>query len=262
MQSNKNEIHLSKYNDAQSEMIDIGNYRIGYFICRKNESKSNNEDALFIFHQENNIVMGVSDGAGGHPKGDEASSIATKNIIHYAKKNKEFYNYIDAIENANQEVINLKAGAFCTLSMCFIQNDEVRYYSVGDSEIVHWNAASNEIYSNVPHSLVGYLVEGGAVSQEDTLDHPDRHYVCNLIGDPSIRIETTSKVEIKKGHTILIGSDGLFDNFTHQTLAQMVSKGQIETAFETLCKLCTEQNPKTWKKDDDISFILLRKIKA
>ena len=76
-----------------------------------------------------------------------------------------------------------------------------------------------------------------------------------------MRIEVASKMKVKKGHTILVGSDGLFDNLSHQSLGELICSGSFEKSIEQLNLLCTEQG-EDWKKDDDISYILIRKIKA
>ncbi len=67
-------------------------------------------------------------------------------------------------------------------------------------------------------------------------------------------------MKLKIGHTILLGSDGLFDNLSHEQLAQIIFKDNIEQAFNELTKICTEQDPESWKKSDDITFCLLRKF--
>ena len=40
-------------------------------------------------------------------------------------------------------------------------------------------------------------------------------------------------MEIKKGHSILIGSDGIFDNYTHDELLELINNGVFDdTAHE------------------------------
>ena len=146
--------------------------------------------------------------------------------------------------------------------MATIHQDNLRSFSVGDSEVIYWNGHGSELYSNIPQSEVGYRIEAGLLSQDESLDDPERYSVNNLLGDTSIRIEVASKMKIKKGHTILIGSDGLFDNLSHEELTELVGKGSFDKSFEELSSICIEQNIETWKKDDDISFVLVRKIKA
>lgn len=256
-------VFLYQVLDSQSKLVDWGDYRIGYFLAKNKNKSTGNEDALFIASEKDNLIFGVSDGAGGHPKGSEAAYL-TGNLVMKAFQNKtdKELNIINLIEKINDEILDMKVGAHCTLSLATISKDHLRSFSVGDSEIIYWNSFATEIYSNIPHSEVGYQIEAGVIEQEESLDAPDRYMVNNMLGDTSIRIEVASKMLIKKGHTLLIGSDGLFDNLSHEQLNLIVGKGVFEKSFEELVEICKKQNEETWKKDDDISFIMLRKIKA
>lgn len=263
MQSNNLEILLHDKAGHESQIFDWNEYRIAVFLAKNKEKSTNNEDSLFVYGNESNLVFGVSDGAGGHPRGKDAAFIAASEVINFYKnKNINSIQEIEVIESINDKIIDLKAGARSTISMATIHQDNLRSFSVGDSEVIYWNGHGSELYSNIPQSEVGYRIEAGLLSQDESLDDPERYSVNNLLGDVSIRIEVASKMKIKKGHTILIGSDGLFDNLTHEELTEIAGKGTFDKSFEELSKICIEQNIETWKKDDDISFVLVRKIKA
>ena len=158
--------------------------------------------------------------------------------------------------------MNLKVGAKSTLAMVYILNDDFRCFCAGDSEILYLNSVGSEVYTNIPHSLIGYQVEAGLIEQEASLDNPERYLVDNLLGDKAIRIEATTKMEMKKGHSLIVGTDGLFDNLSHRELASIVSKGSFEDGFMELFEYCSTQKSENWKKDDDISFIYLQKVSA
>lgn len=249
---------LSLNQEPEFKIIDVGAYRIGYFLCRsKVKTNQDNEDCLFLSASEKKLYFGVADGAGGHPRGSEASKVIAEEIT----KN-PLSNTLELIERANQKVIDIKAGAKSTLAFGTIREDRVRFFSVGDSEILYWNAQGSLIFASTPHSLVGHKVKAGLLDQEESLKEPDRYIVNHLMGDEFISIETTNKAGLKKGHTILVGSDGLFDNISHEKLTELVGKGSFEKSFEELVKTCSEQNPDHWLKDDDISFVVVRKIKS
>lgn len=263
MLSNEFSLLLSEVENHEYNFFDWNDYRIGYFIS-KNRGKSNhNEDCLFIEANEKQIVFGVSDGAGGHPRGKDAAKIAGEEVLKFFKTTPVGdVHMLEVLESINDKVLDLKVGARTTLAMGTIDGDNLRSFNVGDSEIIYWNSQGSEIYKSIPQSDVGYRIEAGLLSQDESLDDPERHSVNNLIGDVSIRIETASKMKIKKGHTILIGSDGIFDNLSHEQLTELVGKGSFEKSFEDLCQYCIVQDPLKWKKDDDISMVLIRKIKS
>lgn len=245
----------------QSDQLELGDYKIGYFLSKNLEKSTNNEDALFVFAEGETLVFGVTDGAGGHPRGKDAARVSAESVLNDFSKQKNL-NYVDIIENANDAVISLKAGAHCTLAMCSIGQGSFRSFSVGDSEILYLNSNGDALYSNVPHSTVGYKVESGVIDQESSLDDPDRNIVTNMLGDKSVRIEVSTKHELKRGHTILVGTDGVFDNISHESLMQLVGQGSFDDAFNELKKTCEERKLEDWKKDDDIGFLLLRKVQS
>lgn len=251
-------IHIHDQVEPHSTLITNGDYRIGYFVMRnKDKTTEENEDCLFICGDEDHFIFGVADGAGGHPRGRDASFEISK----FLSETKDVYP-LDMIEKANQKVVDLKVGARSTLAMAHVNNSSIQFFSVGDSEAIYWNAAGSEIFSTTPHSPVGSKIAAGLTTQEDSLQDPERFLVSNMMGEEFVKIECTTSLQLKKGHTILIGSDGVFDNISHEKLAEIVAQGVFEDCFEDIVKLCTEQDENEWLKKDDISFVLLRKIKA
>ena len=244
--------------DDYKELLDFENYRIGVFSSRcKTKTSQENEDSVFLSASSQKVFLGVADGAGGHPRGRDASFTVADFV--FRKPND---NCIDMIEDINRAILDLKVGAKTTLAMMTIQDEMARFYSVGDSEIIHWNSQGAEVYKSTPHSSTGLKIEAGITSQEESLHDPDRYIVNNLLGDEYIKIETTNRIPIKKGHTVLIGTDGLFDNLTHEELNQVIANGNFDNAFEDLVNICIKRYETEWLKDDDIGFVVVKKIKA
>ncbi len=244
-------------------MIEVGEYALGYFSSKNTDPDYENEDALFYMTTNSGMVFGIADGAGGHAKGKEASEIASKEIVNsQAFFNSSDVNPLHVIERINNKVLDLKVGARSTLLFIQIDQNVFRSYSVGDSEVIYWNGLGAQVYSNIPHSTVGYRVQAGDLSQEKSLEQPDRNIVTNLIGDDSIRIEATSAMELKKGHTILVGTDGLFDNISHNELSGLATSGAFEKSFDNIVQKCLNRKNTDWIKDDDIAFVLLRKMRS
>lgn len=232
-----------------------GDYQIQYFYGRNPESDSPNEDALFVYANTSTIIVGVADGAGGHPRGEEAARVAVESMLELAEEEGGALAPAIAIERTNKKIIDLKVGAKCTLTFVSVTEDRLRSGAVGDSEIVYWNSLGSEVYKSVPHSSVGYQVEAGLINQADSLDADDRNFVDNLMGDALIRMELSSGAVLKKGHRILVGTDGLFDNFSHDELSKAIREGSLEEIAEQ----CSKQDSESWKKHDDVAFVLLTK---
>lgn len=259
MQHNSLEnLFYSNQLDLINEIFDFNDFKIGIFISKhRSRTSDENEDCLFISFEDSNLRLGVADGAGGHPRGKDAAFEVCDEM-----KNMNPESIIAQIETANNRVLSLKAGAKSTLALAHISNSYVSFHTVGDSEIVYWNAVGRELYSSIPHSPAGHKVEAGITSQEESLTDPERHIVNSLMGDEFVQIHSTTNFELKKGHSILIGTDGIFDNIAHVELEQIANQGKFEDSFQALSNICKDQNPNTWLKDDDISFILIRKIRS
>lgn len=255
MQSEKKFLH--DIDDSDSDLFDMGNYRVGYFISRSiSKETKKNEDCLFYKSKGDVFTFGVADGAGGHPRGRDASFIAGNEVLE-----SKLSGAIELIESINDKIMDLKAGAKTTIAFGQIKQDQVRFHTVGDSEILFWNAHGSLLYCSIPHSNIGHEIRAGLISQEDSLEAPHRNIVNHLLGDEFIRIEATSSISIKKGQTLVIGSDGLFDNISHESLTELIGKGQFDEGFKTLNDLCLKQEEGKWLKDDDIAFIVIRKTK-
>ncbi len=247
-------ISASETDGVQTKVV--GDYEISYFVAKDPDKDKDNEDSLFISYSAGQLLMGVCDGAGGHPRGADASKIVCETFVKQHHKNKEHFDLAQVIEEANQNVIDLKAGAKSTMILAWVTDGKFRSASVGDSEVVYWNSQAREIYSNIPHSVVGYKIEAGILDQEKALDEDDRYAVDHLMGDEFIRIEMSSGMALKKGHCLVLGSDGIFDNFSHNQLSSIFSEGKL-TEFAELCKSQPKDN---WKKRDDVAFIFLKKL--
>lgn len=257
------ELVVHSIDEHEYSIINWDDYRIGYFL-KKNMGKSvNNEDALFVYGESDSLVIGVADGAGGHPRGKDAAFIAVSEVVNQLKnKKKSELQTIELIEDINDKILDLKVGARSTLAMTTIKDGQARSFSVGDSEVLYWNSNGALLYSNIPDTNIGHRIEAGMIEQKDSLEVSERHIVNNLLGDANIRTEVASKMEVKKGHTLLIGSDGLFDNISHDSLSDVVARGVFEKSFEDLVERCIKQEENHWIKDDDISFVMVRRIKA
>ena len=223
----------------------------------KNKASGKNEDGLFVSESEGVIRFGVADGAGGHPRGGDAAYEVLDEIRKVTADS-----LFAQIERANERVLELKVGAKTTLAFAHIDQERISFHTVGDSEIVYWNAVGRELYSSTPHSPTGLKVEAGVTSQEDALSDPERHIVNSLMGDEFVKINSTTNIKLKKGHTVLLGTDGIFDNISHQELGESMALGSFEESFEQISCICISQCEKRWLKEDDIAFIYLRKIKS
>ena len=250
--------------DLEQGVFDFQQYRIGYLNAKNREKSAENEDSLFFYGDSEGVLLGVSDGVGGYPKGGDASEIVSRGMLSAIKRDGfDKIRFLEVLQSLNQEVRELKVGARTTHISVMIKHGDLNVYSIGDSEVLLCNTKGSLIYANVPQSPVGYGLQGGFIDQGDALDAPERNLVDHLLGDEILRFEASSKIPFKKGHTVLVGTDGLFDNLKRDDLLKIIGGGHFEEAYHALADFCVNRNlDQGWRKDDDISFLLLRRVRS
>lgn len=244
---------ITKFGEEKSsfEQTSINEIKLGYYSSQNLEGL-NNEDSLLICSNLERILLGVADGAGGYPQGE----IASRMILTGLSKESD-QTLLEKIDSTSNSIREETSGAKTTLAIAEIKSETIRFFTVGDSEILMWNSNDNQIYKSVPHSPVGHKVEAGVISQDESLEDPERNMVTYLVGDKNFSIQSSSSLTFKKGYTCIIGTDGLFDNLSHTKLEEIITGQSYSKAFETLVNICEKRAESEWIKDDDIAFILI-----
>ena len=72
------------------------------------------------------------------------------------------------------------------------------------------------------------------MKEEDAIHHEARHVISNVIGSDQMRIEIGPPIEMAPRDTLLIASDGLFDNLLPEEIVEAVRSGPLEEAVGDL----------------------------
>jgi len=244
-------------------------WRATYASLRKPGKGSPNEDSLAIFQvDETSGVFAVADGCGGMRGGEVAARIALESLgesISNCGASGLRPAILDGIEEANEAIRGLRIGAACTLAIVEWNNGLVRPYHVGDAQIVIMGGMGRIHYQSICHSPVGFAVESGWLHEEDAMHHEDRHLVSNVVGSERMRIEIGPAICLGRRDTVLIASDGLFDNIAIDESVEMLRKGSLERATERLLEVASarmEGEEDAPCKPDDLSLIAIRPYRS
>lgn len=198
-------------------------------ITDRGNVRDKNEDSYLVELEQNNI-MAVADGMGGHNGGAVASSTAIEMIEEIDFNCNDNYNkyFEDIFGEINNNIINkglndisLK-GMGTTLSLCLICEDNLYYGHVGDSRIyLYRNKSLSKISTD--HSYVDQLISRGKISEEEAFSHPKRNILTQAIGLERNLDLDTGKIELNPGDYILICSDGLTDMIREKDVELMIS---------------------------------------
>jgi serine/threonine protein phosphatase PrpC len=239
------------------------------FTTRCPDKETVNEDAVALMPcGQRSGVIAVADGFGGQPAGEQAAQLALEKLAETLDASlgagaSMRAGILDGFEKANEVVQSMGVGAATTLAVLEIDDGRARSYHVGDTMALIVGQRGKVKLQTVSHSPVGYAVEAGLLGEDEALHHEDRHIVSNMVGAPDMRIEIGSSLKLRPRDTVLIASDGLFDNLVTQDILQVVRKGPLTDAADILSAQCDRRmrSPAEGQpsKPDDLTFVLYRR---
>lgn len=233
--------------------------------------KPNEDTAALIPITADRGLLVVADGFGGHPAGDQAAALAVQELARAVRdindQAAEIRTTILAgFDQANAAVLDLGVGAATTLAVVELFQDSLRTYHVGDSEILVVGQRGKVKWRTVSHSPAGYAVEAGLVDENEAMNHEDRHVVSNMVGSTEMRIDMGPVVRLAPRDTVLMGSDGLFDNLLIDEIIAGIRKGKLEKGVAALVQASqhhmTEPIADHPAKPDDLTIIAYRRNPA
>jgi serine/threonine protein phosphatase PrpC len=235
-------------------------------LCRRCPEKQepNDDSAAVVETASGAIVLMVADGVGGGPLGHKASAIAVQAVSDSVMASPPTSDLrpaiLDGIEQANREILDLGVGAATTLTVVEIQADKARAYQVGDSVTLIVGQRGALKWKSTAHSPVGYAVESGMLDEMDAMHHDERHIVSNLVGSRNMHIEIGPIRTLSPRDSVIVGSDGLFDNLHVEEVIQHGKSGKLFDRIDKLSEeastrmLGTESNVPG--KPDDLTILI------
>lgn len=238
------------------------------YTARCPEKQTPNEDAaVLISCGPNSGVLAVADGFGGQPAGEQAARLALQSLASAIERaladgGTLRAGILDGFERANEAVKDLGVGAATTLVAMEIDAGRARSYHVGDSMALITGQRGKLKFQTVSHSPVGYAVEAGWLPEDEALHHEELHIVSNMVGSAEMRIEIGPSLRLCPRDTVLLASDGLFDNLPTQEVVHLIRKGPMADVVTLLAAECDRRmrSPEASQpsKPDDLTFVLFR----
>lgn len=207
--------------------------------------RENNEDSVFMMYgssygEEALPEFGlfcVADGAGGLGHGELASSIALRavvsNLIQNAVLKELQLEETDtelgiediarqAIEHANEQVIESANGGVTTLTVAMLINGQMVIGHVGDSRAYLVENGRPRLLTR-DHSYSWRLVEIGQITPEEAMEHPKRNQLWNAVGQGNNLVIEVDTYPQPHGGYLLICSDGLWGEVPESELSSAVA---------------------------------------
>jgi len=236
------------------------------FTRRGPHKETANEDAVAIIPVAGGTVLAVADGLGGLPSGDTASALAVKSLVDRVRNAESGHlreAILDGIELANREILALGTGAATTLAVVEIRGNVLRTYHVGDAGVLVTGQRGRRRLQTIHHSPTGHAQESGMITEAEALNHDERNLVSNVVGSHELRIEIGSLLKLAPRDTVVVASDGLFDNLLSEEIIGHVRCGRLDRggdalAAESLARMEGCNAGTIAGHADDLSFILYR----
>jgi serine/threonine protein phosphatase PrpC len=236
---------------------------------RSPDKETPNEDAAAVIQVgPDSLVLAVADGVGGTPAGREASNAAVQTlsrVLESVRADEQQLKpaILDAVEEANKAVLALARGAATTLVVAQLTAASLRSYHVGDSELLAVGQRGRIKQRVVPHSPTGFAVEAGLLDEDEAVQHDQRHVLFNVIGSPDMRVEIGPALQLAVRDTVLLASDGLFDNLFIDEIVDSIRMGPLGLAADRLvervrARMNGEGAADQPCKPDDLTVVLYR----
>ena len=218
-----------------------------FYLTDSGIVRDHNEDSVIIVkNEDDDYLMAIADGMGGHSAGEVASSIAISYVGKHFKDSFHSMNKVDAvnwIRDAVNEINTLifqhekthpeSKGMGTTLVMAILTKDYLLFGNVGDSSgfVMKDNNLHKVTYD---HTLVNLLVSAGELTKEEASVHPKKNVLMKALG-------ASSEVDVDIFDCdmdvceILLSSDGLTGMLDRDQIEKvLLGEGTVEDKVHKL----------------------------
>ena len=238
-----------------------------FYMTDAGKVRTHNEDNVTIISNKNNeFILAVADGMGGHKAGEIASSIAIDHLTESFEGKESLGKKEDAIDwlrvvvkEINDKIFEYtnnhpeSRGMGTTLVVAVKTDDYILYGNIGDSS---GYALKNEKLHKITkdHTLVNLLVSTGELTAEQAKFHPRKNLLTRALGaNNPIEIDVFDVDNTVDA--LLLCSDGLTNMVTDEQIEKVLnSKSSIEEQVDKLIKKSNMRGG-----TDNISIAYLRK---
>jgi serine/threonine protein phosphatase PrpC len=221
-----------------------------------------NEDA--VLERSEIGLWAVADGAGGHERGDYASSriVAALRHVDPARSGRSL---VEAVKGSLAEVnreVRAKAATIgpnaligSTVAVLLIYDDQSCCLWAGDSRLYRMRAGRLRQLSR-DQSHVQDLVDRGEILPEAAAAHPMANIVTNLIGAFDRLVLEERRDRLEPGDILLLCSDGLSAVLTDAEIAGILAGSPLPAVADRLIERALDQGAR-----DNVSAVVVEYTK-
>jgi len=231
--------------------------------------RGHNEDFLLNWEpstpeeaEEHGWIYIVADGVGGADAGEIASQFASEQVqAHYlaTSENRDWRGrLLDAMQTANTNLRQMVAerndnSRMATTMVALVLHDDTAVLAnVGDSRAYHWrNGRLEQITKD--QTLVAKLVEEGAITAQEAINHPRGNVILYSIGSEKHPKIDVYDVTLLMGDIFVLCTDGLTKHVLDEEIRETIEQQEPQTAVHTLLELANRRGG-----EDNITVTVVR----
>lgn len=237
-----------------------------FYLTDAGKVRDHNEDSVIILkNSENEYLMAIADGMGGHSAGEVASSIAISYLGKHFSETFLNLSKVDAVEwirDCVNEINTLifqhekthpeSKGMGTTLVMAILTKEYLLFGNIGDSSgfVMKEDKLHKVTYD---HTLVNLLVSAGELTKEEASVHPKKNVLMKALG-ASTEIDVDifdCDMEIEE---ILLSSDGLTNMLEEEQIEKvLLEENEIE---EKVIKLINKANNRGGTDNISVAYLI------
>lgn len=231
-------------------------------------NRESNQDRACVVVSDDDLLLAVADGMGGHADGELAAGTAIESLIRDFKEARPARNgseaYLrDRIRDAHRAVVTLGKGrAFehqprTTITICTIAEGRACWGHVGDSRVYVYRDGKL-LARTRDHSAVEEMFRKGLITEADMQTHPLRNFVEHCLGGEAEipAMDISEPLDLQPGDIVLLSSDGFWAPLDIEALGEILH--DTEDLQQCLEKLAAEAEEATRPYSDNVTAVAFR----
>lgn len=244
-----------------------------FFLTDTGKVRDHNEDSVIILKNSNNeYLLAVADGMGGHKAGEVASNMAIEHITNKFNSLESLGDKDKAINWIREEVADINKSIFAytdaheeskgmgtTFVIALYTKDYLLFGNVGDSSgFVIKNSKLYKVTKD--HTLVNLLVSSGELTPEEAKNHPKKNILMRALGANNPAEVDIFDVVDDGIEGILLSSDGLTSMLNENQIEKViVGAGSLE---EKVTRLIRKSNVRGGTDNISIACLMLNDVEG
>lgn len=204
--------------------------------------RDKNEDSVYPSssgESDDEVLVIVADGMGGHVAGEVASRIA---VNAAASTDLDAADRVAAGNRAIREEVARDPGLEgmgTTMTLLQVEDDVARIGHIGDSRAYLLRDGDFQQLTS-DHTVAAEYVAKGELSPEEAASHPQRHMLLRTLGLTRYVNVDEVDVQLEPGDRILMCSDGLTEMVKDEKIGQTLAEGSPDEVVWELVEMAND----------------------